>query len=171
MEKGYVHVYTGDGKGKTTAAFGLALRALCAGKKVFIVQFIKDMKYSETDIENRMRGIKIVQFGQGCLFDREPDVMDARLARQGLSECTHILHDGVYDVVILDEVTIALNFGFLEVEDVLKAIENRADHVEVVITGRNCPQEIMDRADLVTDMKEIKHYYYDGVKSRKGIDC
>ncbi len=171
MEKGYVQVYTGDGKGKTTAAFGLAIRALCAGKRVYIAQFVKDMKYSETDIENKFRGVKIFQFGKGCLFEREPDEMDARMARQGLSECTHVLQDGVYDVVILDEITIAIQFGFLDAEDVWNVIKDRAEGVEVIVTGRNCPKEIIDRADLVTEMKEIKHYYNQGVTSRKGIEC
>ncbi len=171
MDKGYVHVYTGDGKGKTTAAFGMAVRALGARKNVYVAQFIKDMKYSETEIENKIRGIKIFQFGKGCFFDREPDEMDARMARQGLSECTHVLLDGVYDLVILDEITLAMHFGFLDPEDVWSVIERRAKGVEVIITGRDCPQYIMDRADLVTEMKEIKHYYSEGVTSRKGFDC
>lgn len=171
LEKGYVHIYTGNGKGKTTAAFGLALRALCAGKTVYVAQFVKNMKYSETDVESKMRGIKILQFGKDCCIDRKPDEMDARLARQGLSECTHVLHDGVYDLVILDEITIATYFEFLNPEDVWSAIENRASHVEVVITGRYCPEIFIEKADLVTEMKEIKHYYAQGVLSRKGFDC
>lgn len=171
MEKGYFHVYTGDGKGKSTAAFGLALRALCAGKRVYIGQFVKNMKYSETKIENMMDGIKIIQFGKDCCIDRAPDEEDKRLALSGLHECANILRDGKYDLVILDEVTIATYLKFIEPQAVLDAIKGRANHVEVVVTGRYCPELLMDHADLVTEMKEVKHYYSQGVLSREGIDC
>lgn len=171
MEKGYFHIYTGNGKGKSTAAFGLALRALCAGKKVYIGQFVKNMKYSETKIESIMDNIRIIQFGKDCCIDRAPDEEDARLAKAGLHECANILQDGKYDVVILDEVTIATYLKFLEPEAVLEAIKNRAPHVEVVVTGRYCPDILIEHADLVTEMTEVKHYYTQGVLSREGIDC
>jgi len=171
MNKGYFHVYTGDGKGKSTAAFGLALRALCAGKSVYIGQFVKNMKYSETKIESIMDKIKIIQFGKDCCIDRAPDEEDARLAVSGLHECASILKEGRYDVVILDEVTIATYMKFIKPEAVLEAVNARAPHVEVVVTGRYCPEILMDAADLVTEMKEVKHYYSQGVLSREGIDC
>jgi len=171
MDKGYFQVYTGNGKGKSTAAFGLALRALCAGKKVYIGQFVKNMKYSETKIENFMEGIKIIQYGKDCCIDRAPDDEDARLAKTGLLECGNILENGKYDVVILDEVTIATYLKFITAEDVLEIIEKRAPHVEVIVTGRYCPDLLIKNADLVTEMMEIKHYYTQGVLSREGIDC
>lgn len=171
MNKGYFQVYTGNGKGKSTAAFGLALRGLCAGKRVFIGQFVKNMKYSETGIEDVMDGIRIVQFGKDCCIDRKPDAEDAALAKRGLSECAEILKSGMYDIVVLDEITIATYLKFLEPEEVLAAVEGRAEHVEVIVTGRYCPDLLIEHADLVTEMKEIKHYYTQGVLSRKGIDC
>ena len=171
MEKGYFHVYTGNGKGKSTAAFGLALRALCAGKRVYIGQFVKNMKYSETKIEGIMEGIRIIQYGKDCCIDRQPDEEDARLAMLGLTECAQILKSGTYDVVILDEITIATYLKFIQPEDILKAVEERAPHVEVIVTGRYCPELLIEAADLVTEMTEIKHYYTQGVLSREGIDC
>ncbi len=171
MNKGYFQVYTGNGKGKSTAAFGLALRGLCAGKRVFIGQFVKNMKYSETGIEDVMDGIRIVQFGKDCCIDRKPDAEDAALAKRGLSECAEILKSGTYDIVVLDEITIATYLKFLEPAEVLAAVDGRAEHVEVIVTGRYCPDLLIEHADLVTEMKEIKHYYTQGVLSRKGIDC
>ena len=171
MEKGYFHVYTGNGKGKSTAAFGLALRALCAGKKVYVGQFVKNMKYSETKIEEMMEGIRILQFGKDCCIDRAPDAEDARLAKAGLAECAAVMASGKYDLVILDEITIALYFKFLTPQDILDAIHARAPHVEVVVTGRYCPDALIEAADLVTEMQEVKHYYTQGVLSREGIDC
>lgn len=171
MDKGYFHVYTGNGKGKSTAAFGLALRALCSGKTVYIGQFVKNMKYSETRLEDLMEGVKIVQYGKDCCIGREPDEEDARLAREGLEDCAAVLRDGQFDLVILDEVTIATYLKLLEPKDVLAAVKKRAGHVEVVVTGRYCPDELIEEADLVTEMKEIKHYYEQGVLSREGIDC
>lgn len=161
MERGYIHIYTGNGKGKTTAAFGLAVRALCAGKKVYVGQFVKSMKYNETRIE---------QLGHGCYIDRQPDAADIAAAREGLARCAGLLHGGDYDVVILDELTIALHFGLLTEEEVLEALRQRDPRVEAVITGRYAPQALLDAADLVTEMREVKHYYTQGVLSRDGID-
>ena len=118
--KGYVHVYTGNGKGKTTAAFGLALRALCAGKGVYVGQFVKSMKYNETKIERLFNGsdpafgrIRIEQLGRGCFIGKDPESADAEAARKGWARCADLLRSGEYDVVILDELTIALHFGQL----------------------------------------------------------
>ena len=159
--KGYVHVYTGNGKGKTTAAFGLALRALCAGKGVYVGQFVKSMKYNETKIE---------QLGRGCFIGKDPELADAEAVRKGWTRCADLLRSGEYDVVILDELTIALHFGLLTIDAVLDALNRRHPAVEVVVTGRYAPQELIDAADLVTEMREIKHYYTQGVLSRDGID-
>lgn len=177
MEKGYIHIYTGNGKGKTTAAFGLAVRALCTGKNVYIGQFVKSMKYNETRIEELFGGnsphfgkVRIEQLGSGCFINTQPSESDKALAREGLRRCAQILASAEYDVVILDELTIALYFRLLTTDDVIEALRHRAARVEVVITGRYAPQELIDIADLVTDMREVKHYYTAGVLSRNGID-
>ncbi len=170
MEKGFIHVYTGNGKGKTTAAFGLALRAACAGKKVFIGQFVKGMKYSEVDAEKYLPNIEIHQLGRSCFIDRAPTDEDIRFAKEGLKQCTEALSSGENDLVILDELNIALFFKLFRLSDVLEMLSKRKPHVEVVITGRYAPQEIIDLADLVTEMREIKHYYQKGIMARKGIE-
>ena len=170
MEKGFVHVYTGNGKGKTTAAIGLTVRALCAGKSVYVGQFVKNMKYNETKIEPLFPKLTIRQLGTGCFIFREPSQKDIDAAQEGLHICEKILKDGEYDVVVLDEITIALYFKLIDVKDVICAINNRKPSVEVIVTGRYAPQELIDMADLVTEMKEVKHYYTQGVLSRDGID-
>lgn len=166
----YIQIYTGTGKGKTTAAFGLAVRALCAGKRVFIGQFVKSMKYHETHIETLFEKLTIRQFGRGCFINRNPEEEDCLLAREGLKLCDQMMASGNYDLIILDELNIALYFKLLELEEVLSVLSHRSPHTEVVITGRNAPQELIDRADLVTDMQEVKHYYTQGVLSREGFD-
>lgn len=172
MDKGYIHIYTGNGKGKTTAAFGLAVRAACFGKRVYIGQFIKNMKYNETRIEAYLPNIKIEQLGKGCFIDKAPDEADRAIARKSLGICTEILKNGEYDIVILDEINIAIYFKLISVEEVISALDNRAEQVEVVLTGRYAPDELIDKADLVTEMKEVKHYYSSrGILSRPGIDC
>lgn len=170
MEKGYIHIYTGDGKGKTTAAFGLAVRALCAGKSVYIGQFVKSMKYNETRIAEKFDKVVIEQFGDGCMLTREATDDDVRMAHEGLTRCKEVLLSGIYDVVILDELTIAVFLSLLQLEEVLNLLRNKRPETEVVITGRYASQELIDMADLVTDMREVKHYYTQGVLSRDGID-
>lgn len=172
MEKsrGYVQVYTGNGKGKTTASFGLALRAAMAGKKVFIGQFVKGMPYSELKVPDFIKNIEIKQYGADCFIVKAPTEHDIKIARDGLAEMSRILKEGKHDVVIMDEANIALFYKLFSVEELLEALRNRAEHVEVVITGRYAPQELIDFADLVTEMKEIKHYYTKGVEARTGIE-
>lgn len=170
MEKGYIHIYTGNGKGKTTASLGLALRAVCSGKKVYIGQFVKGMKYSEVKAEEYLPGFKIEQLGRSCFIDRVPEQEDIDSAKEGLKRCTEIISEGEYDVVVLDEINIALYFKLFTVEDVVKMLEKRAPHIEIILTGRYAPQELIEMADLVTEMKEIKHYYAEGVMARKGIE-
>lgn len=170
MDKGYVHIYTGNGKGKTTAAFGLAVRAACAGLKVYIGQFVKDMKYHEVGIQEVLPNIKIEQLGKGCFIDKVPDEKDKLSAKEALEKCAKVLKDGEYDVVILDEINIALYFKLLNVIDVIEVLEQRKNNVEVILTGRYAPKELIEKADLVTEMKEVKHYYEQGVLSRRGID-
>ena len=170
MEKGYIHIYTGDGKGKTTAAFGLAVRALCAGKSVYIGQFVKSMQYNETRVTEKFDRIRIEQFGNGCMLTREAVEDDVRMAHEGLVRCKEILLSDEYDLVILDELTIALFLGLLESDEVLNLLRSKHPETEVVVTGRYASQELIDIADLVTDMREVKHYYTQGVLSRDGID-
>lgn len=170
MEKGYVHIYTGNGKGKSTAAFGLALRAAFSGKSVYIGQFVKSMKYNETKIEGLLDNITIEQLGRDCFIVRDPEQIDIDLAKQGLEKIKGFLSEGSYDLIILDEATIALYFKLFTTKDLLEAINNRNPKVEVVVTGRYAPQELIDMADLVTEMKEIKHYYEQGIEAREGIE-
>lgn len=170
MDRGYIHVYTGNGKGKTTAALGLSLRCVCAGKRVFFGQFIKDREYSELKAGEFLPNFEIVQFGRGCFINRDPDEEDRMAAREGLARCDRALQSGDYDLVVLDEVNVALFYGLFEVVDAVEVLERRDPCVEVVLTGRYAPQEIIDAADLVTEMKEVKHYYRKGVEARAGIE-
>ena len=173
MEKGYVHVYTGDGKGKTTAALGLALRAAGAGLKVWICQFVKGYEYSEHVALKRFEDlIKITQFGRSCFIEKEPDPEDINIARLGLEEAEKVIVSGEYRIVILDEACIALHFNLFTTEELLDVVNKKPQNVELIITGRNAPQELIDAADLVTEMREVKHYYTytKGVQARKGIE-
>lgn len=169
--KRYIQVYTGNGKGKTTAAFGLALRAVGAGMKVFIGQFVKGKTYNENAaIARYLKNIRVKQYGLGCFIVNTPTEDDIKAARKGLDEMRKIINNGKYDLVIMDEVNIALYYKLIDIEDLLKIIKNKPEHVELVLTGRYAPQELIDKADLVTEMKEIKHYYRKGVEARKGIE-
>lgn len=170
MEKGYIHVYTGNGKGKTTAALGLSLRAVCAGKTVYFGQFIKGMDYSELKCTDYLPNFTIEQHGRDCFIFNDPTDEDIRIARNGLKKIEEILKDGIHDIVVLDELNIALYYKLFSVEDVLKVLESRNKDKEIIITGRYAPNEIIEIADLVTEMKEIKHYYTQGVEARKGIE-
>lgn len=170
MEKSYVHVYTGNGKGKTTASIGLSIRAALAGKKVFIGQFVKGMEYSELKLVDYLSNIEIQQFGRDCFIYNDPTEEDIEAAKKGLEICKKVLKSGKYDLVVLDELNIALYYKLFSIEEAIEIIENRDDSVEVIITGRYAPKEIIALADLVTEMKEIKHYYTEGVEARKGIE-
>lgn len=171
MEKGYIQVYTGDGKGKTTAAMGLALRAAGAGLKVFIGQFVKGMHYSELDALKRYDDcITVKQFGRGCFIHNKPSKEDIEAARKGLEEVAGIFTAGLYDVVILDEASIALYYNLFTLDELLHVLSGKKEHVEVVITGRRASQKLVEAADLVTEMKEVKHYYQKGVQARTGIE-
>jgi len=169
MDKGFIQVYTGHGKGKTTAALGLSVRAVCAGKKVFFAQFIKGMKCSELDAGNYLKGFQIKQYGCGRFFKKPADE-DLMQANEGLKECELILASGEYDLVVLDEINVALHCKLFPLDRVLEMLDKKNERTEVVLTGRYAPQELIDKADLVTEMKEIKHYYTKGVKARKGIE-
>lgn len=172
MKQGYVQIYTGNGKGKTTAAMGLALRAAGAGLRVYIGQFVKDMKYSEVRLmEKALPQIKIELLGKGCFIDRAPDESDRQAAREGLDHVIQLMESNQYDVMILDEISIAIVCGLIQEEDVLALIHRRPQGMELVLTGRYMPPELMEKADLITEMKEVRHYYTEqGVLARDGIE-
>ena len=171
--KGYIQVYTGKGKGKTTAAFGLALRAAGAGMKVFIAQFVKGREYSELKSIRKFEGlITVRQYGRESFISEKngPEKEDIILATEGLNEVMEILKSGEYQLVILDEANIAVHFKLFPVSELLKIIDAKPDHVELVITGRNADTRVLEKADLVTEMRAVKHYYDIGVQARTGIE-
>ncbi|WP_278281153.1 MULTISPECIES: cob(I)yrinic acid a,c-diamide adenosyltransferase [unclassified Clostridium] len=168
--KGYVQVYTGNGKGKTTAALGLSLRAVCAGKKVFFGQFTKGMKYSELEAVNILPNFKMEQFGRNAFIMGNPTKADIEEAKKGFKRAEEVLTSGEYDVVVFDEINIALFYELFTVEEVLALIDKKPEKTELILTGRYAKDEIIERADLVTEMKQIKHYYTQGVPARKGIE-
>lgn len=169
--RGYVHVYTGNGKGKTTAALGLALRAAGAGLNVYIAQFIKHGEYSEIKALNRLSDkITIEQFGRGRFIKGRPSEEDLAAARRGLNQIKKILKAGKHAVVILDEASVAVSLNLFSENELLEIIDRRPDNVEIIITGREAGPRIIEAADLVTEMKEIKHYFKSGVEARVGIE-
>ena len=170
MQKGYIQVYTGNGKGKTTAAFGLALRAAGAGKKVFIAQFVKGRHYSELDAVKRFPEIELHQYGLDCFIVNQPTQADIEAAMEGFRKITAIINENRVDVLILDEICIALYYKLFEEAQVLALLKQKPEGMEIILTGRNAPGSIIEAADLVTEMKEIKHYYSKGVEARQGIE-
>jgi cob(I)alamin adenosyltransferase len=171
MREGKLQVYTGDGKGKTTAALGLALRAVGAGFTVYLAQFVKGSAYSELKALKRLSdAVTVRQYGRGFFMGREPDNADRAAAREGLREVREVMGSGTHDLVILDEAAIATRYHLFSVEELIAAVRARADHVEVVITGRRADPRLVEAADLVTEMREVKHYYRAGVTARFGIE-
>ena len=169
--KGKVHIYTGNGKGKTTAALGIALRAAGAGHMVFFAQFVKGMKYAEVSaIENYLPKVSIKQYGLKCFIENDPTDEDILMAQKGLQEVSVILASGDYNMVVLDEANIALYYKLFSVDQLITALDKRDDNTEVIITGRYAPDALIEYADLVTEMKEIKHYYTTGLQARKGVE-
>lgn len=171
LSAGYVHVYTGDGKGKTTAAIGLAIRAAGAGLKVLFAQFIKGGVYSEIAALRALAGnITVRQYGRGRFIKGEPCQEDIDAAKRGLTEVKQALSDGSYDVVVLDEANIAIQFNLFGVEKLVELIACKPPNVELVVTGRYAHPFLLDCADVVTEMKEVKHYYQKGITARVGIE-
>ncbi len=172
LKDGMIQVYTGDGKGKTTAALGLALRALGHGFKIYVIQFMKgDPEYGELRAGRRIDGLTIRQFGRTDFVDREhPAAEDVSLARQGLEHAGEIMAAGRHDLLILDEINVALDFGLIPVEAVLDLMQKKPGNMELVLTGRDAPEQVIRAADLVTEMRQIKHYYQKGRTARDGIE-
>ena len=169
--QGFVQVYTGDGKGKTTAALGLALRAAGAGLRVYIGQLIKNADYSELHTLGRLSDlITVEQYGRGCMLVTEPEQADIDAARAGLAALKTALRSGAFAVVIADEINVACALGLLDQRDLLDLLDHRPETVELVLTGRGAPASVVARADLVTEMRSVKHYYEQGVQARKGIE-
>ena len=169
--KGYVQVYTGDGKGKTTAAIGQAVRAVGAGLKVFMAQFVKGMEYSELrSLERFAPQLLVRQYGRKSFVHNKPTDVDFRLAREGYEDVRRAINSEEYDLVILDEANIAVYFSLLTVDNLLTLIDGKPDSVELVFTGRKADPRLLERADLVTEMKEVKHYYNKGIVARDGIE-
>jgi len=171
---GRIQVYTGNGKGKTTAALGLALRAAGRGMRTYMAQFMKKGEYGELLAASRhLAGlVTIEQFGLPEFHHREQGVsaVEIRAAEAGLSAATAALVGGEYQIVVLDEINTLLHFQIVPVEPVLRLMDARPAGVELVLTGRYAPQAVLDRADLVTEMKEIRHYYQEGLQARTGIE-
>lgn len=172
LEKGLVQVYTGDGKGKTSAAFGLALRAVGRGLKVYVIQFIKGgFDYGELYVVKRLPNFKLKAFGRGkFVTDVPPTEDDVKLAKEAFKLAKEVVSSGEYDVVVLDEINVALHLKLVEIKEVVDLIRRKPKHVELVLTGRYVPSEVVELADLVTEMREIKHPYTKGVPPRKGIE-
>ena len=169
--KGYIQVYTGNGKGKTTAALGLAIRAAGAGLKVFIAQFIKMGEYSEIKALKRFNDlITLEQFGTGRFIKGKPSATEIEAARKGLNKIKTVFVSNHHNVVIMEEANVAVKLGILSVEDILEIMTEKPKDVELVITGRGADSRIIEKADLVTEMKEVKHYFQKGVKARIGIE-
>jgi len=202
-KEGQIHVYTGDGKGKTTAALGIALRAIGQGLKVFIIQFMKGGAYTGEFIsaKNFLPNLEIIQFGRPCLkeqkqlklknigFDNPPfnfvreeiecgdcrycflnDEVQKDYVEKAFKKTYEIINQGRHNLVILDEINLALSYGFLETERVVALVKNKPKETEIILTGRNAPPELIHLADLVTEMKMHKHYFYKGVPARRGVE-
>ncbi|MCE5250072.1 cob(I)yrinic acid a,c-diamide adenosyltransferase [bacterium] len=169
--KGYIQVYTGDGKGKTTAALGLALRAAGAGLKVFVAQFGKGRECGENRALDRLGdSVAVRRYGSGRFITEAPGSEDIHRAAEGLGEARDILVSGDYDLVILDEANVAVHLGLFSADDLLDVMNAKPGQVELVITGRDADPRVIERADLVTEMRMVKHYYSRGVKARRGIE-
>ncbi len=170
--KGLIQVYTGDGKGKTTAALGLALRAAGRGAKIAFVQFMKGSPvYGEIISLAMLPGVVHVRTGRAhCIFKGDETQEDFAEARRGLETAADFMRSGEYDLVVLDERNGAVEFGHLKAEEVASALKEKAEETEVVLTGRNAPEIFISMANLVTEMKEIKHPYREGVTARAGIE-
>ena len=167
-----IHIYTGKGKGKTTAALGLALRALGHGFKVMMIQFMKGkINYGEIEAAQKLPNFTIEQYGRPDFVNPEnPDEEDIRLAKKALRRAGEVIESKEYDVVILDEINVAINFGLIGLEEVITLLKKKPEQTELVLTGRYMPEELGQFADLITECREVKHYFSKGVQARKGID-
>lgn len=168
---GLVHVITGDGRGKTTSALGLAIRASGRGLKCYIIQFMKGFEYGELFALRKLPDMKVRQFGRAeFVFKEKPLKIDFEQARAGLEHAKQIVQSNEYDLVILDEINVAVDYKLIPLEEVVELIKRKPPCVELVLTGRYAPREIIELADYVTEMRELKHPYQKGILARKGIE-
>ncbi len=170
---GFIHCYTGNGKGKTTSALGLALRAAGHKKKVLIIQFMKgNINYGElSGVKMLSPFVTLKQFGRESFVSKEnPDKIDIDFAIKGLDYAHSAIKSNKYNIIILDELNVALDFKLIDLEKTIEIIKNKPEDLELIITGRYAPKEIIEIADLVTEMREIKHYYYNKILGREGIE-
>ena len=173
LERGYVQVYTGNGKGKTTASLGLAFRAMGQGLKTYMGQFMKGQHYSELKAAEMCSPyITIEQYGKDTFIHikNPPLEEDIKMCKEGLEKAKKAMFSGKYDLVIFDEINTAHYFHLITTEEMLDVIRSKPNNVEVIFTGRYAPQEVLDEADLVTEMCEKKHYYRMGVPARNGVE-
>ena len=170
-KKGYIHIYTGDGKGKTTAAIGMAIRAAGHGMKTYMGQFMKGQHYGELTALYNHPYITIEQYGDvECVHREEVTQKHIDQAHRGLELARRAMLSNKYDIIVLDELNVAVWFDLITTEEVLELLNDRPENVEVILTGRRAPEKLMRIADLVSEVKEIKHYYNRGVKARNGIE-
>jgi len=170
--KGLIEIYTGNGKGKSTAAFGLALRASGRGLKSIIIQFMKQgNSYGEHFAIEKIENIEIISFGKPKFVNlKNPSKDDIDLVNEAFEFSKKTINSGKYDIVVLDEINIALHFKLIEVEKVIDLLKNKPEKVEVILTGRSAPKELIEIADLVSEIVEIKHPYQKGIGAREGIE-
>ncbi|NPV50165.1 MAG: cob(I)yrinic acid a,c-diamide adenosyltransferase [Candidatus Methanofastidiosum sp.] len=170
--KGLIEVYTGNGKGKSTAAFGLALRASGRGLKSIVVQFMKQgNSYGEHFAIEKIENIDIASFGTPKFVNfKNPSKEDINLAKEALEFSRETIYSLKYDLVILDEINIALHFKLIDLEKVIDILKNKPEGVEVILTGRYAPKELIEIADLVSEIIEVKHPYQKGIAAREGIE-
>ncbi|RZN71495.1 MAG: cob(I)yrinic acid a,c-diamide adenosyltransferase [Candidatus Methanolliviera hydrocarbonicum] len=172
-KKGFIHVKTGDGQGKTTSALGMALRAVGHGLKVSMIQFMKggDSRYGEINSSKLLKNFEIKQFGRASFVNKKnPDKIDIEFAQEGLKYAKRVVESGEYDLLILDEINVAIDYGLLSVEELLDVIEKKPEDLELVLTGRYAPKEIIDISDYVSEILDIKHPFKEGVLAREGIE-
>ena len=169
-DKGYIQIYTGNGKGKTTCALGLSLRAICNGYSVFFGQFLKGQDYSELKAVESLQNFTIRQYGTANFVFNNPSEKDIQMAKEGLSDIKREMLTNNYDIIVMDEVNIAIHKSLITVDDVIDILKLRPENTEMILTGRYAHEKLIEIADLVTEMKEIKHYYTQGVMSRAGIE-
>jgi len=172
MKRGYIQIYTGSGKGKTTAALGLALRAVGHGLRVCMVQFMKNDRHVGEVLAARLLApnLSIFPMGPRGFIRDTPRPVDVQMAREALEFSRRSIEEEKNDLIILDEINVALHFGLLTLGDVLGLIDLKPRSTELILTGRDAPPELIKRADLVTEMTAVKHYFDRGVQARKGIE-
>ena len=165
-----IHIYTGRGKGKTTAALGLALRAAGHNFKIAIIHFMKIWDYGEVKGLGRL-GIDLFRYGTTELIDpNKPSPVDFEQAKLAMEKAEELIREGAYDILILDEITVAIGFNLISLQGVVDLLENKPENLELILTGRTCPEALIERADLVSRIDEIKHPFHKGLQARKGIE-